>query len=88
MCTNLDELLKKTPDSNPASVDPSAAALTTTGGDASKVTPNEGGGAQVKPDGSATDKPQNPDGDGAGGGTLKKPDGTNVDVPERKRIFQ
>ena len=88
MCKNLDDLLKKTPDPSPATVDPSAAASTTAGDDPSKVTPNEGGGAQLKPDGSATDKPQDPEGDGAGGGTIKKPDGTNVDVPERKHVSQ
>ena len=83
MCDNIEKVLSQTKDPSPASVDQTEGALTTTAGsEASKTTPSEGGGEQQKPDGTTTDKPQNPEGDGVGGGTERKPDGTQVDISE------
>lgn len=83
MCSNIQDVLSKTKDPSPASIDQTNGASTTTDGAAqSETTPSEGGEEQTKPDGTTTDQPQNPEGDGVGGGTEKRPDGTNVDISQ------
>ena len=82
MCNKIEDVLSKTKDPSPASIDQTNGALTTSGGDQSETKPSEGEGEQSKPDGTTTDQPQNPEGDGVGGGNEKKPDGTNVDISQ------
>ena len=83
MCSNIEDVLSKTKDPSPASIDQTNGASTTTdGATPSETTPSEGGEEQTKPDGTTTDQPQNPEGDGVGGGTERKPDGTNVDISQ------